>query len=79
MRTDLTGTLDCHTLVLDAMAVNGRWALGDPNDSFLPGGTFDGTLDGSLDTQSLVLSGTWSLMDPALGSCDGQWSATYTP
>ena len=79
MRAELMGTLDCHTLALDARAVNGAWAFGDPANSLLQGGTFDGDFDGTLDGQSLVLTGNWALTDPAFGTCDGPWSATYTP
>jgi hypothetical protein len=79
LRSKLAGKLDCNTLVLDAMAVEGRWALGDPNDSFLQGGLFEGELAGSLNPQTLQMTGTWALEDEAFGKCDGDWTASYVP
>ncbi len=70
----LSGRLDCTTLKFSAKAVMGSYALG----GLLPLGTFDGSLIGMFDTQTLTLKGEWALKAGA-GSCRGPWTASYTP
>ena len=73
----LSGRLDCSTNRFDAMAVDGVYGLGDVNA--LPAGTFDGSLSGTLDPSTQVLSGEWVLTGEQGISCVGPWMATFMP
>jgi hypothetical protein len=78
-RAKIQGKLDCNTLRLDAVAVDGQWAIGDPTLPLVPGGELEGQISGSLDPNTGQLSGQWTFGDPAIGSCPGTWSVTYAP
>jgi hypothetical protein len=78
-RAKIAGKLDCDTLSLQAMAVEGMWALGDPDAPLLPGGGLAGDITGTLDPATGILAGDWTLGDPAIGNCPGTWSVTYVP
>jgi hypothetical protein len=78
-RAKIEGKLDCNTLMLQAMAVDGMWAVGDPNDPVVPGGGLTGDITGTLDPATGTLSGAWTFGDPAIGNCPGTWSVTYAP
>jgi hypothetical protein len=77
----LEGRLDCSTNVLDAMAVDGAYGFGDPRGLTL--GTGEGTLSGTLDRQTVTLSGNWNLGITdgvgAGGTCVGPWTAMFMP
>ena len=75
----ITGKLDCSTLMLTAMAVDGAWSIGDPNDPVIPGGALSGDITGTLDPMSGMLSGQWNFGDPDIGACPGTWSVMHTP
>ena len=75
----IQGKLDCNTSKLDATAVNGQWAIGDPNFPLIPGGTLEGQITGTLDARTGQLMGQWTFGDPSFGSCPGTWSVTYAP
>lgn len=74
----IEGTLDCSTLQLDGMIVDGVWALGDPTMGGVPGGDFTSPLTGTLDEQTQVLAGDWNLTI-AFGTCPGAWSVSFVP
>jgi hypothetical protein len=75
---ELGGQLDCSTLELTAMAVNGVWGFGDP--SIVPAGAFAGDLTGTLDPTTGTLSGQWALTGDAVpGTCVGTWTTTRSP
>lgn len=78
-RAKITGKLDCSTLMLTAMAVDGAWSIGDPNDPVIPGGALSGDITGTLDPMSGMLSGQWNFGDPDIGACPGTWSVMHTP
>jgi len=78
-RAKIEGKLDCNSLMLDAMAVDGAWAIGDPAAPLVPGGGLTGEITGTLDPASGTLSGQWSFEDPELGACPGTWSVMYAP
>jgi hypothetical protein len=65
--------------MLAAMAVDGAWSVGDPNDPVIPGGTLSGDISGTLDPMSGTLAGQWNFGDPAFGACPGTWSVMHTP
>lgn len=75
--TNLSGRLNCAELTFQAEAVDGEFGVGDPP---LPFGMVTGSLTGTLDTQTLTLSGEWTLMEDVQGgSCTGPWMASFTP
>lgn len=78
-RAQIRGRLDCSTLMLNATAEDGMWAIGDPDLPVVPGGALEGDITGTLDPVSGTLSGDWTFGDPALGDCPGTWSARYVP
>jgi hypothetical protein len=78
-KAKIQGKLDCNTLMLDAMAVDGAWAIGDPNAPLVPGGGLEGQITGKLDPTTNTLSGMWSFADPSLGACPGTWSVKLMP
>jgi hypothetical protein len=78
-RANIQGKLDCNTLTLQASAVDGTWALGDPNAPIAPGGALSGDITGTLDPATGTLAGDWTFGDPAIGNCPGKWSVTYAP
>ena len=78
-RANIQGKLDCNTLSLQAKAVDGTWAVGDPNAPVAPGGAISGDITGTLDPATGTLSGDWTFGDPAIGNCPGKWSVTYAP
>jgi hypothetical protein len=78
-RAKITGKLDCGTLMLAAMAVDGAWSIGDPNDPVIPGGALSGDISGTLDPMTGTLSGQWNFGDPDIGACPGTWSVMHTP
>lgn len=78
-RAKIKGKLDCNTLKLDAMAVDGQWAIGDPTLPLIPGGELQGQITGMLDPTTGQLMGQWTFGDPAIGSCPGTWSVSYAP
>ncbi|HEX7477658.1 MAG TPA: hypothetical protein VF331_07615 [Polyangiales bacterium] len=75
----LSGKLDCTTLKFTAMAVMGVFGFGDPATGVLPVGTFQGSLSGGFDKQTLTLMGDWALSDASGGTCRGPWKASFTP
>jgi hypothetical protein len=75
----IVGRLDCTTLMLNAMAVDGMWSIGDPDFPLIPGGALEGDITGTLDSSSGELSGEWTFGDPMLGACPGTWSVRYQP
>jgi hypothetical protein len=78
-RAKISGKLDCGTWMLAAMAVDGAWSIGDPNDPLIPGGALTGDITGTLDPMTGTLSGQWNFGDPAIGACPGTWSVMHTP
>jgi hypothetical protein len=78
-KAKITGKLDCSSLMLAAMAVDGEWTIGDPNAPLIPGGGLTGDIMGTLDPASGSLSGQWNFSDPDLGGCPGTWTVMYTP
>jgi hypothetical protein len=78
-RAQIRGRLDCNTLMLNAMAVDGQWAIGDPDLPLLPGGGLEGQITGTLDPATGTLAGEWTFGDPAFGSCPGTWSVVFVP
>lgn len=76
-RAQIRGKLDCNSLTLEAMAVDGAWAIGDPSLPLIPGGVLEGQITGMLDPSTGRLSGQWTFGDPATGNCPGTWSVTY--
>lgn len=78
-QAQIQGKLDCTTLMLSAMALNGMWAIGDPDAPLFPGGGLTGDITGTLDPATGTLSGNWTFGDPAIGACPGTWSVTYAP
>lgn len=79
-RAKISGKLDCSSLMLTAMAVDGAWSIGDPSDpAAIPGGALSGDITGTLDPMSGTLSGQWNFGDPAIGACPGTWSVMHTP
>ncbi|MFI5308472.1 MAG: hypothetical protein ACHQ53_14030 [Polyangiales bacterium] len=78
-KAKITGKLDCSSLTLTAMAVDGEWTIGDPNAPLLPGGGLEGDITGTLDPTTGTLSGRWSFADPQLGACPGTWSVMHAP
>jgi hypothetical protein len=78
-RAKIEGKLDCNTLTLQAMAVDGMWAVGDPSDPLVPGGGLTGDITGMLDPATGTLTGNWTFGDPDFGTCPGTWSVTYAP
>jgi hypothetical protein len=78
-RAQIQGRLDCSSHMLDAMAVNGEWAIGDPDFPLIPGGTLEGAITGTLDPSTGTLQGQWTFGDPTFGACPGTWSVTYAP
>jgi hypothetical protein len=78
-KAKIVGKLDCNTLMLDAMAVDGQWSIGDPNAPLVPGGGLEGEITGMLDPATGTLSGQWNFADPQIGACPGTWSVMYAP
>jgi len=77
----LTGKLDCQTKKFDGMVTDGSYGIAP----FPPGGFFQGptTADYSLVGPALV-NGSWKFtvqdaQNNPQGSCNGTWTATYTP
>jgi hypothetical protein len=75
----IVGKLDCNSLMLVAMAMDGMWSIGDPNDPVIPGGGLEGDITGTLDPATGTLSGQWNFGDPNVGACPGTWSVMRTP
>lgn len=75
----LVGRLDCATRQLSAEAVDGVYGLGLP--VAFPFDNFSGSLEGALDGQTLVLTGTWALSPASImdGNCRGPWTASLAP
>lgn len=78
-RAKIQGKLDCNTLTLDATAVDGAWAIGDPTLPLIPGGVLEGQITGTLDPSTGQLMGQWTFGDPTTGVCPGTWSVSYAP
>jgi hypothetical protein len=75
----IQGKLDCSSWMLDAMAVDGEWTIGDPQAPLVPGGALEGQITGTLDAATGTLSGQWNFADPDVGACPGTWSVMHTP
>jgi hypothetical protein len=75
----LSGKLDCNTRELLAEAVDGVYGLGLP--VAFPFDAFSGSLEGRLDGQTSVLTGTWALTPSSMmdGHCLGPWTASLMP
>ena len=72
--SELSGKLDCNTKGFHADTVNGTYGTAP----FL--GQFFGSLDGTLNSVTNTLSGTWTLTSgtkemPQLTSCTGTWTS----
>lgn len=68
-QSTLDGKLDCTTDSFHAVCIDGMYF----------GGTFSGTLEGSLDRATQTLSGTWAMATAGVPPCIGQWSVVHTP
>jgi hypothetical protein len=73
----LSGRLDCASLQLQAMALDGVYGFGDP--AVFPVGTFAGTLGGTLDGATGMMTGSWQLGVDMGGTCNGPWMASFMP
>jgi hypothetical protein len=79
IHAELNGRLDCKTLRLTAMTVNGVFAFGDPTMG-TPAGDLAANLTGMLEPKAGALSGEWEILSGTVpGSCTGTWTTMLGP
>lgn len=70
----LKGRLDCSTLSFSADVVDGGWAPIGAFQGVLASGMFTGMLTGTLDPNTMQISGEWQMLSDVIVDCKGPWS-----